>query len=277
MMHDCGLTKRHMIFVDAPLFFRPEEMVKSGRLPFVFEKTEPLRLGVLNRYATSASDVQGSKNSVKWFTLEPGMCFHVANAWEIEGENKIEVHLCRFNDFSLDSFTAVSADADPHLTRVVLDLDSGLATSQQLLDLCGDFPVVPASKIGRPTKFAYVATFETSKDVGMPLFYGVAKVDLEAAGSTNAVAGLISFGEGRLGGECYFAPREGGADEDDGYLMTFVYDEVKGESEFVVYDAKTMSGKPVVRVGLGGRRVPFGFHSLFVCDAQLKSQAPVVV
>ena len=51
------------------------------------------------------------------------------------------------------------------------------------------------------------------------------------------------------------------AGEDDGYLVTFVHDELAGSkgSSLVVYDAKTMSDKPVARVPLP-HRVPYGFH-----------------
>jgi carotenoid cleavage dioxygenase-like enzyme len=39
----------------------------------------------------------------------------------------------------------------------------------------------------------------------------------------------------------------------------------------VIYDAKTMSSTPVASVHLG-RRVPFGFHALWVCDSKLSTQ-----
>ena len=61
------------------------------------------------------------------------------------------------------------------------------------------------------------------------------------------------------------------AGEDDGYLMTFVYDEPKDKSFFVVYDAHTMSSQPVARVAMP-QRVPFGFHGLFLSEQQLQSQ-----
>ena len=53
--------------------------------------------------------------------------------------------------------------------------------------------------------------------------------------------------------------------------MTYVYDEPKQRSFFVVYDAKTMSSQPVARVALP-QRVPFGFHGIFMSEAQLQSQ-----
>ena len=142
--------------------------------------------------------------------------------------------------------------------------------------------------MAHPTRYTYVALFKSSS-FGSPIFYGVAKVDLTASGAENATVGVIEHGEGRVGGECYFVPRtqkkknkttstaaavedaNEKSEEDDGYLVTYVYDEVKNESECVVYDAKTMNNKPVARVKLPSR-VPYGFHCTFVTEDQLKSQ-----
>jgi Retinal pigment epithelial membrane protein len=62
-----------------------------------------------------------------------------------------------------------------------------------------------------------------------------------------------------------------GAGEDDGYLLTIIYDEATGASEFVVYDAKTMAERPLARVALP-QRVPYGFHSTWVTRDQLAQQ-----
>ena len=67
---------------------------------------------------------------------------------------------------------------------------------------------------------------------------------------------------GRVSGEVVFAPADNAKNEDDGYLMTFVYDAPSDTSEFVIYDAATMSPDPVATVPLP--RVPFGFHSSWV-------------
>ncbi len=61
--------------------------------------------------------------------------------------------------------------------------------------------------------------------------------------------------------------------EDDGYLVLFVYDERIQASEFVVYDAKTLSSKPVARVPLP-QRVPYGFHGKHINAAEFQSQFP---
>lgn len=40
-----------------------------------------------------------------------------------------------------------------------------------------------------------------------------------------------AFGPGRFGGEPVFVPRPGGKDEDDGWVVTYVYDRNTNESE----------------------------------------------
>jgi carotenoid cleavage dioxygenase len=69
---------------------------------------------------------------------------------------------------------------------------------------------------------------------------------------------LLELGNGRLPGEAVFVPAETGAAEDDGYLMTYVFNAATNASELAVFDAATMSPDPVATVHLP--RVPFGFH-----------------
>ena len=66
-----------------------------------------------------------------------------------------------------------------------------------------------------------------------------------------------------------YAPTAGeGAAEDDGYLVTFVYNEATDNSDFVVYDAKSMSSTPLATVPLPVR-VPHGFHGLWISEQEL--------
>ena len=55
--------------------------------------------------------------------------------------------------------------------------------------------------------------------------------------------------------------------------MLFVYDERTQASEFVVYNASTLSSKPVARVPLP-QRVPYGFHGKHINAAEFQSQFP---
>jgi len=57
-------------------------------------------------------------------------------------------------------------------------------------------------------------------------------------------------------------PADGGTAEDDGYLMTYVYDAATDSSEFIVLDAATMDPTPIATIDLP--RIPFGFHGNWI-------------
>lgn len=97
------------------------------------------------------------------------------------------------------------------------------------------------------------------------------QVDLEAEGGL--ALQTLDLGEETYAGEAIFVPKEGsqtGA-EDEGYLLTFTYSYKTNSSDFRVYDARTMSSTPVARVPLP-RRVPYGFHAIWVPQEELNHQ-----
>lgn len=71
------------------------------------------------------------------------------------------------------------------------------------------------------------------------------------------------IGAGRFGGESVFVPWPGATEEDDGYLMSYVYDASAGTSELVILDAGAVEEEPVARV-LIPARIPYGFHGAWV-------------
>lgn len=91
-------------------------------------------------------------------------------------------------------------------------------------------------------------------------FTGLVKFDQQ----TDEILGKVSFGETHSAGEVYYQQKDTSdplKDEDDGYLMTTVYDWKSNKSQFVMWDAKTL--KVVLKADLD-TRVPNGFHSTFV-------------
>eukprot|EP01035_Chromulina_nebulosa_P038111 gene38110-biopygen25304 len=56
--------------------------------------------------------------------------------------------------------------------------------------------------------------------------------------------------EGRYASEAPFAPRTNAVDEDDGYLVSFIIDELQGTSECVLIDCKNFAAGPVCRIAL---------------------------
>ena len=88
----------------------------------------------------------------------------------------------------------------------------------------------------------------------------ILKYDRESGTRTS-----VEVGAGRLPGESSFVPKANASSEDDGYLMTYVFDANTDTSEFAIFDAGSMSDEPVATVQLP--RVPFGFHGNWVPTA----------
>jgi carotenoid cleavage dioxygenase len=116
--------------------------------------------------------------------------------------------------------------------------------------------------LGRPTRYGYTAKLAPTP---LPLFEGLIKYDLSSGSSQTH-----EFGQGRYGGEAVFVPRPGATAEDDGWLLTFVYDEAEKTSELVVVNATDVAVEPVARVVIP-QRVPYGFHGTWVSQEQLPS------
>lgn len=107
----------------------------------------------------------------------------------------------------------------------------------------------------------------------MPKISGVVKLDvsLSEVDRRECIVASQMFGPGCFGGEPFFVAREPDnrdADEDDGYVVSYVHNENTGESRFVVMDAKSPTLEIVTSVKLH-RRVPYGFHGLFLRESDI--------
>lgn len=108
----------------------------------------------------------------------------------------------------------------------------------------------------------------------MPKVSGVVKLDVSVSEEDrrDCIVATRMFGPGCFAGEPFFVarqPENPNADEDDGYVVTYVHNENTGESKFLVMDAKSPNLDTVAAVRLP-RRVPYGFHGLFVRESDLK-------
>ncbi|XP_052193273.1 carotenoid 9,10(9',10')-cleavage dioxygenase 1-like [Diospyros lotus] len=272
MMHDFAITENYAIFMDLPLYFRPKEMVKENTLIFTFDATKKAHFGVLPRYAKD-------ELLIKWFELPNCFIFHNANAWE-EGDEVILI-TCRLENPGLDMANGTVKEkleniAD-ELYEMRFNMKTGMASQKKLSAPAVDFPRVNESYTGRKQRYVYGTILDSNAKVT-----GIIKFDLQAELESEKtklevggnVQGLFDLGPGRFGSEAVFVPREPGitSEEDDGYLIFFVHDEVTGKSVVNVIDAKTMSSDPVAVVELP-QRVPYGFHAFFVTEDQLQAQA----
>lgn len=245
MMHDFNITENNVIFMDLPAVF-DLQAAASGDMPIRWSDDYPSRLGVMPRNGTDAD--------VKWYDINPCYVFHPMNSYE-DGD-KIVLDVARFPYIWRDSAMDFP---DPVLWRWTIDTATGKVLEEQVDDRSGEFPRVADSVIGLKHRYGYEMRGAEGGLVADPATTsgGIRKYDRETGTHAD-----IDFGIGRQGGEPVFAPSADPKSEDDGYLMTYVYDGHTDSSRLVIMDAASMDDEPVATVELP--RIPSGFHGSWI-------------
>jgi carotenoid cleavage dioxygenase len=118
-----------------------------------------------------------------------------------------------------------------------------------------EFPRFDERRTGRPYRYAYTTAFDHAVEA-KPLY----RYDLASGGRA-----VHDFGVDRVAGEAVFVPRSADAAEDDGWLITYVYDLRENRSDLVILNAGDFGGEPQAVVHLPVR-VPMGFHGNWIPD-----------
>ncbi|MGI9623718.1 MAG: carotenoid oxygenase family protein [Acidimicrobiales bacterium] len=250
MMHDFAVSRNHTVFMDLPMIF-DMELAMSGSMPIRWSDDYPSRFGVMPR--------EGQDNDVQWFDIDPCYVFHTLNTHD-EGDDVV-VRGCRIRELWRDSADIGTGEADPADLPMMwewrLNRGTGAVSERQLDDRASEFPRVPDALAGFDSRYGY--TVSQSLDGGAGEIF---KYDM-ANGASKTVH---TFAEGHTPGEPVFVPAENGANEDDGYVMTFVHAEGSDTSYLVILDATDISADPVAEIHLP-RRVPAGFHGSWIADS----------
>ncbi len=244
MMHDFNMTQNNVVFMDLPAVF-DLEMAMRGEMPIRWSNDYPARLGVMPR--------TGNDAAVTWYDIDPCYVFHPMNSYE-DG-TKIVIDVARLSHIWRDSPMDFP---QPALHRWTIDTVTGSVSDEQIDDMSAEFPRVPDALVGQQHRYGYMLANATEAITDPTSVNGeILKYDL-----SNGARSSIDVGRGRHPGESSFVPKQNAASEDDGYLMTYVFDADRDASEFAIFDAASMSNEPVATVALP--RVPFGFHGNWV-------------
>jgi carotenoid cleavage dioxygenase-like enzyme len=256
--HDLGFTPRYTVLHDFPIFFDEDLFKKTGKRIPLFHPEVPTRYGVLPRF--------GADDDVKWFEFKPCYMLHVVNCWE-EGDWVVMLG-CRTADPSLkpdkrDGKIAAMLSGlkvQANLYRWRMNLKTGETDEGPLDELNAEFPTLNRAHLGQKNRWAY----EQVMPCEIPAtFDGIVKYELDTGAHER-----FMFDRGVFGSESPFAPRVGGTDEDDGYLVSFMTDANTWESSCWVFNAKALKDGPIAKVALP-ERIPAGFHALWVPGEQL--------
>jgi carotenoid cleavage oxygenase len=246
MMHDFGVTATRAVFLDLPVVFDLALVAQGRRIPFRWAPESGARVGVMPRNGTGAD--------VRWTTMDPSYAFHVLNAFD-DGDRTV-LDVIRYDAaFETAPGEAISHSV-PVLVRWTVDPASGRVHEEALDDTPVEFPRIDPAVAGSRHRFGYCV--RTGSDPDRPSFEGLVKYDFARDASDR-----FDPGEGRSPGEPVFVRAADGAGEDEGWVLTVVYDAARDASDLVILDATSFGGPPVATVHLPAR-VPFGFHGSWV-------------
>jgi len=252
MMHDFMITESRAIFMDLPVVFDIQAAL-AGTMPFKWSDDYGARMGIMPRTGTNAD--------VKWFEIEPCFVFHGMNAWD-EGD-RVVFDAVRMNEVWREAGEMTGLDTKVTLHRFTFDLGTGQVKEETLSDRPLEFPRVAAQRVGQKNRFGFTVAFEDQSAGGAPGVAGHYKFDLQ-----KGTEQLHSYGKGRAAAEPVFIAAEGAdPDSDEGWVLSYVYDEATNKSDLVIVDAQNFEGPDVARIKLP-QRVPFGFHGSYVPDAR---------
>ncbi|HKP57406.1 MAG TPA: carotenoid oxygenase family protein [Polyangiales bacterium] len=254
MIHDFQITRSWIVFYDLPVLVDAKAALNGAPLPFRWQPENGARIGLMPR--------AGGDADVIWLPIDPCYFFHAWNAYE-DAMGQVILDVCRMASLWVDTSTDFDVAPTPH--RYTLDPVRRSVELEQLDDQPVDFPRIDERRIGLPHRYGYGLVFDRSADASRPdkalLTFGghrLVKYDRESQRATSC-----DLGEARSAGEALFVPRGASTQEDDGYLMSLVFDRRSQLSSLEIFAARQLERGAIASVQLPVR-IPHGIHGVWV-------------
>jgi all-trans-8'-apo-beta-carotenal 15,15'-oxygenase len=259
MIHDFAVTENHIVVFLAPL------ELSLLRLFFGLGSfAENLRWNRDRGTEVIVVPFDAPGSPVR-FHVDAFWTWHVGNAFERNGE--IIVDHVRYPDFATtnDWLTALThggprTEGGGVLVRSRIDPKKKTLVHEEGRDAHGEFPRVAPIVDSKPNRLMYWAEHSSlaASREGPP--DAIASIEVESSR-----ASIFAFERGEFASEPVFVPR-GTSAEDDGWLVTQVYDSRVHRSYWAVLDARRVADGPIARAHLD-HHVPHSFHGAWVPSA----------
>jgi carotenoid cleavage dioxygenase-like enzyme len=247
MIHDFLITESSVVFWDLPVGFDPAAAVRGEPIPFRWRSEYGARIGIMPR--------AGGNADVIWVEIEPCFVFHGWNAYD-DDAGRVVLEVSEYPHLWLESTARI--DADPRLVRYTVDTRTKSAKREPLDDRPADLPRIDPRRIGVKHRYGY-AMWANTLDFSQPVReIGYIKYDRERDTAT-----LRQFDFGFVPGEPFFIPKSENAAEDDGYLLSYVYELGAKGSSLDIFDAREIEAPALASIRLPWR-VPVGLHSAWI-------------
>ena len=241
MIHDFGVTASRVVFLDLPVVFDLDLAATGRALPFRWVPEAGARVGVMPR---------DGGGDVRWIGIDPVYVFHVLNAYD-DGQTVVMDVIRYDRAFDTEPGRAIASDL-PTLARWTIDPVAGRIAERRLDDVPVEFPRIDDAVAGLPHRYGYCVRL--GDQIEEPSQVGLVQYDLGRDESTR-----FDPGQYRFPGEPVFVRAADGRGENEGWVLSVVYDAATDSSDLVILDATSFAGPPVATVHLPAR-VPFGFH-----------------
>ena len=169
MMHDFTITENYVLFPVYPTTADLDRL-KAGGDHWVHHMDLESWVGVMPRY--------GDVSELRWFKGPKGVfCYHMMNAHEdVDGLIQFDQCLSSVNAFPFiqraSGLSIPPWEADNRFARWTINLTDGSdSIIETVVGPPGDFPVIPASKQGRPFDYGWMLTMNPEMQ-GPPVLGG---------------------------------------------------------------------------------------------------------
>lgn len=249
-IHDFAITENYYIFFQNSVSFNPFPFLLGFRGAgecVKFQPDKPTKIVVIPR---------NSQEAVQILETQSGFVFHHANAFEKDGK------IC-IDSICYESFPEVEPNSDfrdvdfealapGKLWRFTLNLNQQTVERQLLEERCCEFPSVHPNYVGRPYRYLFMGAAQ--KQNGNAPLQTILKLDV-----TTGEKQFWSAGPQGFVSEPIFVPRPDTNQEDNGWVLTLVYDASKHRSDVVILDGRDLNQSPVARLHLK-HHIPYGLH-----------------
>ena len=248
-IHDFAITPHYAIFLQNAVSFNPLSFLfglKGAGECVNFQPDKPARLILVPR--TQPYD------EVKILETQAGFVFHHGNAFESEGKIYLD-SICYGSLPQIQpdtSYKSVDFDGlDPgQLWRFTIDPENNTIEKNLLESRSCEFPTLNGDRVGRDYRYLYAAAAHHS--TGNAPLQAILKLDLQTGERK-----IHSFAPKGFVGEPIFVPKPHGSTEDEGWVLTLIYDAAKNRSDLVILDAKDLTQKAILHLK---SHIPYGLH-----------------
>jgi carotenoid cleavage dioxygenase len=292
--HDLGVTARHIAFIESPTEFS-EFFVEEGSeetsdvaVPYRWTPGAPGWVGVLDR--------AGNGSDVRWASVDPCLVTHVLHAYDEEsggrrgagqgggtgqGGGALVLYVCRYDvpeagqPVNLDVSVVGPAGIGmsliggglPLLERWRIEGDKLERT--QIDDRMVEYPTSDPLCEGGPFRYGYGVEVAPNWDRSVDRevdHLGLLRFDV----ARDEVA-TWNPGQYRTASEPLFVRAVDGRSDDEGWLLTVVYDATRGASDLYVLDASSFGRRPQAVIHLPESvALPFRSHGTWIAADQYR-------